>query len=41
MTFKEIEKLLKDNGWYYYDTVGSHVQYKHSYRPRKGYNSKA
>ena len=41
MTFKQIEKLLKSDGWYYYDTVGSHLQYKHNSKPRKGYTSKA
>lgn len=29
MTFKDIEKILKKDGWYHYDTVGSHMQYKH------------
>ena len=23
MTYKEIEKILKKDGWFYYDTVGS------------------
>lgn len=35
MTFKEIQKILKDDGRYYYDTVGSHMQYKHPIKPRK------
>lgn len=34
MTFKEIEKILKKDGWYYYDTVGSHMQFKH--KTKKG-----
>lgn len=34
MTFKEIEKILKKDGWYYYDTVGSHMQFK--YKTKKG-----
>ena len=39
MTFKQLEKILKENGWYYYDTVGSHMHYKHSSKPRKNNNS--
>ena len=35
MTFREVQKLLKKDGWYYYDTVGSHMQYKHPTKPRK------
>lgn len=35
MTFREVQKLLKNDGWYYYDTVGSHIQYKHPIKPRK------
>lgn len=34
MTFKDIEKILKKDGWYYYDTVGSHMQYKHNTKLR-------
>lgn len=30
MTFKEIEKLLKEDGWYFVGAKGSHNQYKHS-----------
>lgn len=41
MTFKDVEKILKEDGWYYYDTVGSHMQYKHNIKPRKGNNTKA
>lgn len=35
MTFKDLEKILKKDGWYYYDTVGSHMQYKHKIKPGK------
>lgn len=35
MTFKDLEKILKKDGWYYYDTVGSHIQYKHEIKPGK------
>lgn len=35
MKFKEIEKLLKQNGWYLYKIVGSHYQYKHDTNPGK------
>lgn len=31
MTYKQLEKILIANGWYYYDTVGSHYHYKHPY----------
>ena len=34
MTFKQLEKILKKDGWYLYDTVGSHYQYKH--KTKKG-----
>ena len=34
MTFKELEKILKKDGWYLYDTIGSHFQYKH--KDKKG-----
>ncbi|MCL2355375.1 MAG: type II toxin-antitoxin system HicA family toxin [Oscillospiraceae bacterium] len=29
MTFREMEKLLKKNGWYYHHANGSHYNYKH------------
>jgi len=29
MTAKEIEKILKDDGWYFVSSKGSHNQYKH------------
>lgn len=34
MTFKDLEKILKKDGWYYYDSVGSHIQYKDNNKPR-------
>lgn len=30
MTFKEMEKLLKADGWYYCGTRGSYFKYKNS-----------
>jgi len=30
MTAKEVLRLLKLNGWYIYETKGSHCQLKHS-----------
>ena len=35
MTAKEIEKLIKENGWYLKKQVGSHKQYKHPTKPGK------
>lgn len=29
MTFREIEKILKKDGWYLKNTKGSHYQYIH------------
>ena len=29
MPFKEIEKILKDNGWQFESVRGSHFKYKH------------
>lgn len=29
MTFKEVEKILKNDGWYLESTRGSHFKYKH------------
>lgn len=29
MRFREIEKIVKDDGWYEVHQVGSHHQYKH------------
>lgn len=33
MTAKEILKILKKDGWYEVNTVGSHIQLKHSTKP--------
>ena len=30
MTFKQVEKVLLKEGWYRYNVVGSHYQYKHN-----------
>ena len=35
MTFKELEKILISNGWYLYDTKGSHKHYKNKDIPGK------
>lgn len=35
MRFREIEKLLLDDGWYLVDVSGSHHQYKHPSKPGK------
>ncbi len=29
MKFREIEKILKKDGWYFVGAEGSHYQYKH------------
>lgn len=29
MTFRELEKMVISNGWYYHHTRGSHYIYKH------------
>lgn len=29
MKFKELEKLIKEDGWYLVNTVGSHFHYQH------------
>lgn len=41
MTFNQLEKILKADGWYFFDEVGSHVQYKHIIKSRKSDHSKA
>ncbi len=33
MTAKEILKILKKDGWYEVNTVGSHIQLKHLTKP--------
>lgn len=35
MTPKEIEKIIKKDGWYWIDTQGSHRHYKHPTKPGK------
>lgn len=35
MGFREIEKLLLDDGWFLVDVRGSHHQYKHPIKPGK------
>lgn len=35
MRFREIEKILLDDGWMLVDVRGSHHQYKHSTKPGK------
>jgi predicted RNA binding protein YcfA (HicA-like mRNA interferase family) len=29
MTFREVEKLVKSNGWYLVNVEGSHYHYRH------------
>ena len=36
MRFREMDKLLKADGWYEIKQVGSHHQYKHPTQPGKG-----
>lgn len=35
MTAKEIEKILKADGWYFVAAKGSHHQYKHAVKTGK------
>lgn len=35
MRFREIDKILKKDGWYEVKQVGSHHQYKHPTKPGK------
>lgn len=35
MRFREMEKILLDNGWYLVDVRGSHHQYKHDTKSGK------
>lgn len=30
MTVREVEKILKKDGWYLFKQIGSHRQYKHN-----------
>lgn len=35
MRFREMDKILRADGWYEADQVGSHHQYKHPFKPGK------
>lgn len=35
MRFRELDKLLRKDGWYEVNQVGSHHQYKHPIKPGK------
>ena len=35
MKFKELEQLIKKDGWYHVNTVGSHFHYQHPTKPGK------
>lgn len=35
MKFREIEKIIKEAGWEYAYTAGSHYYYKHPIKPGK------
>ncbi len=35
MTAIEIEREIKADGWYYYETKGSHKHFKHPSKPGK------
>ena len=35
MRFREVEKLILQDGWYEIKQVGSHQQYKHPTKPGK------
>lgn len=35
MRFRDIEKIILDDGWYLVDISGSHYQYKHPTKPGK------
>lgn len=35
MTAKEIEKILKNDGWYFTRQIGSHRHYKHNTKKGK------
>lgn len=35
MTFRELEKIIKKDGWYLDSSGGSHHQYKHSTKKGK------
>jgi predicted RNA binding protein YcfA (HicA-like mRNA interferase family) len=33
--FKEIERIIKDDGWFWVGTEGGHFQYEHPTKPGK------
>lgn len=35
MTAKEVEKMIKEDGWYLCNIIGSHHHYKHSLKTGK------
>ena len=35
MTFREIERIVKDDGWFLDTIEGSHYHYKHKTKPGK------
>ncbi len=35
MTVREVEKILKKDGWYLFKQIGSHRQYKHKSKSGK------
>ena len=35
MRFREVDRILKADGWYQVSQVGSHHQYKHPIKPGK------
>ena len=35
MTFREMDKLVRDDGWFLVSIVGSHYHYKHLVKPGK------
>ena len=35
MTFREVDKILNSNGWYYHHTNGSHYIYKNNEKERE------
>lgn len=39
MRFREMDKILKEDGWYEVSQRGSHHQYKHPTKPGKVYST--
>ena len=35
MKFREVEKIILEDGWYFKNAKGSHNQYKHPAKPGK------